>query len=210
MEQLFSTATTFPTVIFSSLLGTVVVYWIIGLLGLIDLDFDGDVELDVDAGAAGSIGGLTGFFLTFGLTGVPFTLIVSLIILVCWLISVYAQFYLLSFLPDGWLYYVSGAVVNVVIFFLSLPIVAICIRPLKGMFNSAEAATSYDFVGKEAKVATGSVSETFGQAKLFNDGAEILLDVRCDKKHELKNGDTVVIVEYSPEQHIYIVAPYSL
>ena len=78
------------------------------------------------------------------------------------------------------------------------------------MFNSAEAATSHDFIGKEAVIATGSVSETFGQARLFNDGAEILLDVRCAAEHSLKSGDKVLLVEYQSDQHTYIVAPYSM
>ncbi|MCP4954555.1 MAG: DUF1449 family protein, partial [Photobacterium aquimaris] len=195
MEQLLGVASQFPTVIYSTLLGIVVIYWVVGMLGLIDLDFSGDVDLDVDVDADVdvSVGGLTGLFLTFGLTGVPFTLVISIIILICWLISFYLQLYILSWLPDGWLYYLTGALSDVIIFFISLPIAAIFIRPLKGMFNSVEAATSNNLVGKDATIATGTVSETFGQARIFNDGAEILVDVRCDPEHTFKIGDKVLV-----------------
>lgn len=209
MEQLIAVASQFPTVIYSTLLGIVVVYWLVGMLGLVDLGFSTDVELDVDADADISVGGLTGLMLTFGLTGVPFTLVISIMTLVCWLISFYAQLYLLTWLPDGWLYYLMGAVSGFVIFLISLPVTAIIIRPLKGMFNSVETATSEQFVGKEAAIATGTVSETFGQARIFNDGAEILLDVRCSAEHALKMGDKVLIIEYVQENHAYIVAPYT-
>jgi len=211
MEQLQEVASQFPTIIYSTLLGVVVVYWIIGMLGLIDLDFAGDADLDVDVDGDVdiSVGGLTGLMLTFGLTGVPFTLVISIIILICWLISFYLQFYILAWLPDGWLYYLMGAISSFIVFLISLPLTAIVIRPLKGMFKSVEATKSDHLVGKSATIATGTVSETFGQARVFNNGAEIILDVRCDPEHILKSGDEVLLIEYMQEKHTYIVAPYS-
>jgi len=210
MDQLFSVASQFPTVIYSTLLGIVVIYWLVGIVGLIDLDFSGDADIDVDSDIDASVGGLTGLLLTFGLTGVPFTLVISIVILVCWLISFYLQFYMLTWLPSGWLYYVMGTLSNLVVFVISLPITAIFIRPLKGMFNSVETTQSNSLVGKDAVIATGTVSTTFGQARVFNEGAELLLDVRCDPEHTLKMGDKVLVIEYSQEQHTYIVAPYSI
>ncbi|MDP7592242.1 MAG: DUF1449 family protein [Litorilituus sp.] len=211
MEQLFEVASQFPTVIYSTLLGIVVVYWIVGMLGLIDLDFSGEpgLEVDVDGDVDISLGGVTGLFLTFGLTGVPFTLVISIIILICWLISFYLQFYLLTWLPDGWLYYLLGTLSDFIVFLISLPITAVVIRPLKGMFNSLETSTSNHLVGKEATIATSKVSGSFGQARLFNNGAEILVDVRCDPEHTLKMGDNVLVIEYLHESHAYIVAPYT-
>jgi len=212
MEQLLSVASQFPTVIYSTLLGIVVLYWLIGFLGLIDLDFAGDADFDVigdlDADVDISVGGLTGLMLTFGLTGIPFTLVISIIILLCWLISFYLQLYILSWLPEGWLYYLAGAAVSFIVFLISLPITAIIIRPLKGMFKSVETTTSNHLVGSEGTVATGSVTDSFGQVRIFNDGAELLLDVRCEENHSLSMGDKVLLLEYSQENHTYIVAPY--
>jgi len=212
MDLLFAVASQFPTVIYSVLLGIVVIYWLIGMLGLIDLDFAGDVDIDadIDADIDVNVGGLTGLFLTFGLTGIPFTLVISIIILICWLISFYLQLYLLTWLPDGWLYYLIGALSDFVVFLISLPITAVVIRPLKGMFKSVETATSNHLVGKEAIIATGKVSATFGQARVFNEGAEILLDVRCDAEHTLRMGDKALVIEYLTDSHTYIIAPYPL
>ena len=211
MEQLLEVASQFPTVIYSTVLGVVVVYWLIGMLGLVDLGLagDADLELDVDSDVDVSVGGLTGFMLTFGLTGVPFTLVISIVALICWLISFYLQFYILNWLPDGWLYYLMGSFASFVIFVISLPLTAIVIRPLKGMFKSVETTLSDHLVGNSATIVTGTVSETFGQARLFNNGAEMLLDVRCDPEHSLKKGDKVLLIEYLTEKYAYIVAPYS-
>jgi hypothetical protein len=211
MEQLLEVASQFPTVIYSTVLGVVVVYLLIGMLGLVDLGLAGDADLELDVGSDVdvSIGGLTGLMLTFGLTGVPFTLVISIVTLICWLISFYLQFYILNWLPDGWLFYLMGAIASFIIFVISLPLTAIVIRPLKGTFKSVEATESNHLVGNSATIVTGTVSETFGQARLFNNGAEMLLDVRCDPEHTLKKGDKVLLIEYLTEKYAYIVAPYS-
>ena len=78
------------------------------------------------------------------------------------------------------------------------------------MFQSVETTTSDYLVGNEATIATSKVSTTFGQARLFNNGAEILVDVRCDPEHTLKMGDKVLVIKYLQENHAYIVAPYSI
>ena len=210
MSQLMQVASQFPTIIYSILLGVVVIYWLIGLLGIIDLDFGGDIDVDIDTDI--SVGGMTGLFLTLGFSEVPFTLVISILTLICWLLSFYAQFYLLTTLADGWLYYLLGTVCTLVVFFVSIPITALIVRPFRGMFQSVEAASSTHFVGKEAIIATSTVNEKFGQARLFNDGAEILVDVRCGSEHSqaLSLGSKVVVIEYHPENHTYIVAPYSL
>jgi hypothetical protein len=210
MEQLLDVASQFPTVIYSILLGIIIIYWIVGLLGVIDLDFSGDTDLDLDGDIGSSANSLSGLFLTFGLTGVPVTFVISILILICWLISFYLQLYLLTWLPDGWLYYLVGAISNVMIFFISLPITAIMIRPLKGMFKNVETTSSNNLVGKDATIATSTVSETFGQARVFNNGAEILVDVRCDPEHIFKQGDKVLVIQYLKENHAYIVAPYPI
>lgn len=211
MEQLLEVASQFPTIIYSTLLGIVVVYWLVGMLGLFDLDLSGDldmgseIEIDTDV----SVGGITGFMLTFGFAGVPFSLVISVLILIGWLISFYLQFYLLTWLPEGWLYFVMGAAISLIVFMLSIPITAIVVKPLKGLFKSVETTLSDNLVGKDAIISTGTVSSTFGQARLFNEGAEIILDVRCAPEHSLKKGDKVLVLEYQKENHAYFVSPYS-
>ncbi|KGJ97344.1 OB-fold-containig protein [Colwellia psychrerythraea] len=214
MEQLLYIAGQFPTVIYSTLLGIVAIYWLVGMLGIIDLDLtpdadlDVDVEADLDTDLSAGFGGLAGLLLTFGLTSVPFTLVISIICLISWLISIYLQLYAFVLLDSAWLYYLLGSVSTVLIFFISLPITGFLIRPLKGMFVSIETISSHNLVGSDATIATGKVTETFGQAKVLNEGAEILLDVRCDPEHRLSMGDKVLLIEYSKGSHSYIVAPF--
>ncbi|WP_448566570.1 DUF1449 domain-containing protein [Thalassotalea ganghwensis] len=208
MTYVLEVSSHFPSLIYSVLLGVVIVYWLVGLFGVVDLDLSGDMEVDLDADAATSVSGLTGLFLTFGLTGIPFTLVISILILVCWLISFYSQHYILALLPDGWLYYLFGTVSGLVVFIISLPITALIIRPLKGMFKSAETVTSQHLVGLEAIIATSIVNADFGQARISHNGAEILVNVRCAPDQILSQGDCAVVVDYLQDQHVYVVAPY--
>jgi len=208
MDHVFAVSATFPTLIFSIALGILMVYWLIGLLGMIDLDLAPDIDADLDVDADTDIGGLASFFLTFGLTGIPFSLIFSIIVLICWLISFYCQYYLLTFLPEGLIYYLAGAATMVVIFFISLPITAVIIRPMRGMFTGAEAVRSNQLVGQEATIATSRVDHQFGQARIINAGAELLVDVRCDPHHQFKLGDKALVIDYNAASHSYIVTPY--
>jgi len=210
MEQLLSVAGQFPTAIYSTLLGIVVIYWLVGMLGIIDLDLtpEADIEADLDTDLSSGVGGLAGLLLTFGLSSVPFTLVLSIIILVAWLISIYLQIYVFPLLDGGWLSYLLGTLSTVVIFFISLPITGFLIRPLKGMFDSVETTSSNNLVGRDATIATGKVTPSFGQAKVLNEGAEILLDVRCDLEHSLSMGDKVLLIEYSKDSHSYIAVPF--
>ena len=208
MQQLLAVSTTFPTIVFSVVLGIVLIYWLIGMLGLVDLDLSPDMDLDLDADT--DIGGLSGFFLTFGISGIPFTIVISIISLLGWLISVYSQYYLLSLLPTGIIYYVAGAALTVAIFFLTLPITGQLIRPLRGMFKSVEAVSSNQLVGSEATIATATVDGTFGQARIINAGAELLVDVRCDPQHSFALGDKALVIDYNQDEHNYIVVPFEL
>jgi hypothetical protein len=208
MEQLLNASSQFPTVIYATLLGIVVIYWLVGMLGIIDLDLTPDVDIDTGTDLNASAGGLTGLFLTFGLSSVPFTLVISIIVLVSWLISIYLQIYAFALLDGGWLYYLLGLISTVLVFLISLPVTGFLIRPLKGLFDSVEATSSNTLVGSEGTLVTGKVTETFGQAKVLNEGAEILLDVRCDIENILHMGDKVLLIEYNKDSHSYIVAPF--
>jgi hypothetical protein len=129
-------------------------------------------------------------------------------VLVSWLISIYLQIYAFALLDGGWLYYLLGLISTVLVFLISLPVTGFLIRPLKGLFDSVEATSSNTLVGSEGTLVTGKVTETFGQAKVLNEGAEILLDVRCDIENILHMGDKVLLIEYNKDSHSYIVAPF--
>ena len=122
MSSLFAALTSFPAVVYTVLLGVVLVYWLLAIIGLVDFEAGADMDIGADAadaGDAGDIGdagdggpeglsGLAAWLVAFGLNGVPFSIVVSLLALVGWFLTGMASLTLLPLVPDA-LRWAAGA-----------------------------------------------------------------------------------------------------
>jgi len=102
MEPFHQTVTSFPTVIFTTLLFVCIFYWAVAALGLVDIDFidfdmDGDIDLDDSVEFQGSIAGL---LMKLGLNGVPTTIIITVFTLTGWVLSYFISLFGLKLIPD--------------------------------------------------------------------------------------------------------------
>lgn len=211
MEQFVNTITGFPTVVFTVLLGFTVLYWLLVILGaldidVIDFDVDADFDLDVDADATG-VSGLAGLLSTLGLSGVPLTVSFSLLIVFSWLISYFASAYIMVLVPGSILLYVVGAVLIVACLAVALPITVQIIKPLRGLFVITNAKSKAQYVGSTCKVTTSNVTASFGQAEIDDGEAGIIIAVRMNKANELKKGDQAVVISYDKDKNVYEVEP---
>ena len=104
MTPFHQTVTSFPTVIYSVLVVVCILYWLIAVLGfvdleILDLDMDGDIDSADSADAQSSIAGLLH---KLGLNGVPLTVILTILTTIGWL-SCYYTIYLGGYLiPEFW------------------------------------------------------------------------------------------------------------
>ncbi|MCF6439292.1 YqiJ family protein [Pseudoalteromonas luteoviolacea] len=193
-----NTIFTFPTVVFTTLLLIVMVFWLIALLGFADIDMlEGDVELDVDGGGDS--------FLQMGFGGVPLTISISFVVLISWVASFYAHQLFAYALGDGVMFYLLGAAMMLGCFVLSIPLTAILIKPLRRFFDSKEAASKNDFIGLECVIATSKVTSQFGQAKVQFQGTEQLIEVRADEEGLFALGDTGFLIEHDANKNSYLV-----
>jgi hypothetical protein len=214
MDTFLANITTFPVVVFTFLMIIVCFYWLIALLGVIDIDMfelDMDVETDFETEVsinpdAQGLSGLAGFILNWGLTGVPITVVISLLIITSWLISYLATSLILVYIPFDIVRYVAGAALIFVCFALSIPITAWTIRPLKGLFIAHTAVKKESLVGQKCEVKTGKVTDDFGQAILEDGEAGMILDVRAPNDKQIKKGDKVILIEYIKKDNCYNVA----
>lgn len=213
MDVFLSNITSFPVVVYTFLLMVVVFYWLLALLGAmdieildadIDLDTDVDLEMDTDVDAQG-LGGVTGFMLKWGLTGVPVTVVISLLILISWQLSYFVVSLLFPLLPWEGLKTLFGFALLIISFFVAVPLTAIIIKPLKKLFVSHSAVKKASLIGLECVVKTGSVTNTFGQAELEDGGAGMILDVRADETLNIKKGDSVILIDYDETEGSYLV-----
>lgn len=225
MKEFLAIVIQFPTVIFTALLGVVVLYWALVVLGMfdmdlldfdLDLDVDADVDLDLDVDAGADAGdpeishsGVGGFLAFFGLVGAPVTVITSVIITWCWLLSLLYGTYLQPMIPDWGFTWVISLIFIFVAFIASLFLTQFSIKPIQPLFeHNGKALGNKDIVGQLCEIATGKVDEKFGQARYNKDGAGLILEVRNTSGADLKKGNKALIVGYNAEKMTYRVEPY--
>jgi hypothetical protein len=196
-----NTALSFPSIIYTVLMVIVMLFWTLTLIGFADLDmFEGDIELDTDADLANDSGL---FQAAFG--GVPLTISLSIVIMLSWVFNIYCQMFLGHLLGDGALFYFFGTLMLLASFVAAVPLTILFLKPLKRFFKSQNASSRNDLLGLECTIATGKVTHSFGQARVFHNGAEHLIEVRCEQDNQFKSGDQAVLIEHQTTQHSYTI-----
>ena len=221
----FNIILSYPSVIYTTLLGAVVVYWLIALIGLVDfdsgpnLDVDANIDVDVDVdadvdldagdthhhidGEAHETSVLANILVALGLWGVPFSIVVSLLTLFGWVACSLATTWIMPLVPTTILRIVVGAAVIVGAFVLSILATEICVPLLRRLFVSHDAISNASLVGQECIVLTGTVDEKFGRAEVPDQGAGYHIRVVADTPNSLKRGDRATILGYDAAQRIY-------
>ncbi|MDR2031173.1 MAG: hypothetical protein LBP86_02695 [Azoarcus sp.] len=214
------TILSYPAALCTVILGVVLLYWVLALIGLVDYE-SGGPGLDTGGGDAGGgeahgghsldgepggIGTLAGYLIALGLNGVPFSVVVSLLALFSWVVCSIAALWLLPFVPAGILRFAAGSVILIGAFVLAVPAAAICVRPMRKLFVTHNAISNTALVGHECVVLTGSVDETFGRAEVPARGAGYHIRVVAETPNDLKRGDIAVIVEYDESARLYRIA----
>lgn len=200
----------YPTIIFTGLVMFVTLYWVVSLLGMADMDTIelGDLGGDTDVANLSSTGFFTGLMLKFGLYGVPFIIILSLISLIGWLLSYLYTSFLHQYFDSGILYYLFGTGALVFVLVVSMWLTGIIISPIRKNIAKIPQRNFSNNVGKVAVVRTLSVTDKHGEAALNDGGAGLILKIRSDNTdNSLKQGDKVLLVEYVEEANIYRVTP---
>jgi len=231
MTEVLQLALSFPGVVYTVLLGVVLVHWLFVVLGAIHLGdgsadghFDGigdhgvgdvhhhgaadggDVgDADVDVGEGSAVAALIH---ALHLRSVPVTVVFSLVITFSWLVCTIAMQLVSRTTPGesqtllGWLVFAGSPLV-------ALPLTSFSARPLAKVFAHRSATSHSDLIGKTCVVRTGTVNSTFGEASLEDGGAGLVLRVRVDRELEVavKRGDQMLIVEWDRERESFLVEP---
>ena len=165
MDPFYQNIASFPTAIFTFILAICVLYWLLAVFGVVDIDIldldgiDADFELGSEVSTANA---LAGVMLKFGLDGVPVTIIISFLSLFGWLASYYSVHYLSPLIPTGILYYLFGLLVLIAAFWVAVMITAIIVKLLRPFFHKVEQQTVKRVLGQSAVVRTSKVTDSFG------------------------------------------------
>lgn len=200
MEAFLAVTFAFPTVIFTVLLAVAVIYWLISLLGLVDLD-SGDADVDIEAST--DFGGL---MVTLGLQGVPLPLVLTLLFLSAWLLSYFADLLFGGLLGAGWGHVLFGLLVIPVALLIGLLVTSVLVRPLRPLFRRAyKRPLEKQIIGTPCVILAFNESTGKGRAEAHRDGAHLILQIRSDAP--LARRDRAVLVEYLADQQAYWVIP---
>lgn len=204
MTPFYTIISSFPTVIFSFLCLFCAIFWLIAMLGAVDIDFLDFSGID-GSESAGFLGGVSFVLARFGLNHVPFILTLSFLSLFGWMISSYAV-YALSLIKLGSF---LGLVLNIIIFigasYFSLLMTSIVVRPLRKLFMKMDVSIEKKVLGQVAIVRTSRVDKDFGEAHMDDGGAGLVLKVRSYSDETFNKGERIVLLDYVESENIYHV-----
>jgi len=202
MDLFLHIALSFPTLIFSVLLGAALVYWLLAMTGLVDME--GFQVTALPDGDGIDVGGLSGVLMKAGLDGMPLALILTVLGFLAWLACYFTDYLLLRQVEGDLLRYLMGAGTVVVATLVALPFTGLALRPFRGLFVKVQAVDSVSLLGRAAIVRSPSVSLHTGTAELDDGGAGLILQVRAEPG-QFERGDRVVLVDYNDKANTYRV-----
>lgn len=212
MTPFYQTVTSFPTAIYSVLLIVCALYWVVAVLGIVDLEvIDIDLDGDIDSADSDSVQeGIAGLLHRLGLGGVPLTIVLTFISIIGWLICYYTTFHGAKLLPDLIVIrLLAGLLIFVLATYVAVLATAQLIKPLRAMFKKLDYNETKHILGQVVVVRSALVNQSKGEAELNDGGAGLLLNIRSTGDDEFSKGDEVVVVEYLEEKNLYRVVAKS-
>lgn len=208
MDPFYKNISSFPTLIFTILLLLCTFYWLLAVVGVVDLDFlDLNVpesDLDVSQGHSGA-GVLGGLLIRLGLNGVPLPVVVSLLTLFGWFISYYAVHFLGFLMPNLLMRLIVGLPILIGSTYLAALITSLILKPLRPIFESSNQQVEKNIIGMTAIVRTAKVDQKFGEATVEDGGAGLIVKIRTYDDEVFERDDRVVLLEYLVAEHAYRV-----
>lgn len=192
---------------FSVLLVAAILYWLLVILGALDIDLlhlhisgHGDGAGDGHGGSDPHPGPLSGFLEFLSVGKVPLTVILSLLVFIGW----FAAMGLALILALPWPLVFAGGLA------LAIPATGYVCRPLRAVFSAlhhgVEAGIS--LLGREARITSVTCDASFGTATCDVGEAEVLLRVLASRPELVfHRDDVVVIADHDAERDVYLVGP---
>ena len=202
MDPFYQNITSFPTVFFTFFLLLVTLYWVVAVLGFVDINV---LDIDIHDGDSSSPDVLAGLLLRFGLQDVPVVIILSIMSMIGWVFSYYIVHFLFGFIPDGVIRFLVSLPVILMCIYMSALVTAVLIKPVRPFFKKTQQHAEKHILGQTVVVRTSKVDGSFGEGVLDDGGAGLILKIRDSANNNFKSGDKVVLFDYLSEENAYRV-----
>jgi len=214
MNEFFHLMFSPQNVLGTLLLSFCVLYWLIVIVGIIDLDLfdiDLDVEVDVDSdvdvsATDGSVAWLNKILVFFNLGKIPFMVWLTFLSFPLWFMLMIVN----QFFGN------SSFLISIVFFIPLLIVSAFIAKPLTYPFVKVFAALDKDnkpkdLIGKVGTVILAGNENRKGQIEVNYNGSPIRIYVWASSKEiKLKKNESVLVIQKSEtEEQVYIVEPYN-
>lgn len=217
MNEIITFAFSGAVLPFTVLLVLALVYWLLVLVGFLDLDLfdfdldadvdvdldvdvDADVDTDMDASGTGSIWGNVLGFLNLGT--VPFMIVYSVAVLWMWLGAMLGTYYTASIGALVLGLTLTGVVLS------GLLLTKLTTWPLKKLFQRLNAEEHVQIIGRECTVRARASYERFGQAELQTEGAPLIFTIKTTASGiTVQSGDKVLVIAKGDTEDYYVVDP---
>jgi hypothetical protein len=206
VKELWEQAILLYNLPFTILLGLVVVYWLLALLGAIGLDsVDADLDGHMhDLHDGGHLGEIPATMLRVVNAGaVPLTVVLSVLVLAMWIISILLNYF---FNPGHSLMIAAGFIL--VGFVLAVVATKIITQPLVPLMRKLRAAEdTAPVLGEVGIVRSIQLDSQYGQVEVERpDGAPALLNARLSPDSEpVPRGNPVAVISMDEATGIYLV-----
>jgi len=204
MQEFLQIISSFPTIVFTVLMGFTLFFWGLVIAGGMGIDF---FSFDVDVAAASEEAGSTvaEFLSVLGVGTIPFSITLTVFVFWGWTISFLTTYLAMQAMAVGPL---MGFALLIGTTAVSMPLTGLVTSPMRKMFEGEQTDTSESIIGSVCKISTSRVDEEFGRAKCYHDGAELILNVRCDGADGLEKGDKALLIHHDEAEGVYWVEPY--
>lgn len=201
MQEFLHISLSFPTVIFTVLLGFAVLFSLLSVIGGVGADF---LDLDFDVSGVDEAGlSLFQVLSSFGVGKVPMSIFAAAYVFCGWALS-YLAVTLFSDLVAAHIVVSFGILIAVTL--VALPVSGLLLAPLTALLESDSGATTGEgLVGEVCTISSGRVDEGLGRARCYVDKTELILSVRCTHENDLTRGKEALIIDYDEAENTYLV-----
>ena len=208
MKEIWNLALSPQVLPLTILLVPVALYWLLNMLGAVDLDV---LDVDVDTDGPDDNGFLGNFFQgalrMVNATDVPVMIVLSILAILLWACTMIGNLWF-NASQSG----LTGGVIVVASLVASVILTRFAVAPLKPFFRliRADDEKHPPVIGRTGIVRTAAVDERGGQVEIENKEAPLLLNARLAAgSTPLSRNAEVIVISHDPESGIYTVRSLS-
>ena len=191
----FSGINLIPTV----LLMFTVAYWLIVILGVVDLD---SIDVDIDGGV--ELDGLASVLSFFNIGQMPLMIFITFFSIPLWMVTLLATdlFGFNAILPNILIFVLTSVLCLFIAKFLTTPIAKLYLKIRR------ETEAIENIIGQVCTAKLPITSGKKGQAELKVNGTSILIYAKTREGLRIDKNESALIIDFVKDQNYYYVEPY--